>query len=220
MGSIGLPLPSIGLPLPPIGLQPIPRSVQPVPGANRQSDHRVYAPGRRGHSRPVFYVSPYYYSDWMASSASPEPTGSGVTVFTPDVPVGRLRLDIQPPGQWQLFVDGLFVGTPEDFGNEIDLEAGPRRIEIRAPGYESLFFDARIEPQRIITYRGTLVPIARDPRQPPAARRETPVAPPLPAATGSRTIYVIPGCYLGNVMPQQEKLREGCDLGSMKTITP
>jgi len=220
IGSIGLPLPSIGLPLSPIGLQPVPNGVQPVPGANRGPDHPAYAPGRRGHSRPFVFVSPYYYADGIASSMAPEPPVSGVTVFTPEVQVGRLRLDIQPAAQWQLFVDGLFVGTPEDLGNEVDLEAGPRHIEIRAPGYESLLFDARIDPRRVITYRGKLDPIARVPREAPAARRETPTAPPAAVATGNRTIYVIPGCYLGNVMPQKEKLREGCDLGSMKTITP
>ncbi len=222
IGSIGLPLPSIGLPLPPIGLQPIPNGVQPVPGLNQMPDDPAFAPDRRGHGRPptVIVVPGYGWGGSYRSDATPPPAASGVTVFTPEVQVGRLRLDIQPAGQWQLFVDGVFVGMLEDLRGEVDLQPGPRRIEIRAPGYEALVFDARIEAQRITTYRGMLDPIERDSRQNPPARRDPPTAPPPPVATGSRTIYVIPGCYLGNVPPQIEKLRAGCDLSTLKTITP
>lgn len=58
---------------------------------------------------------------------------------------------------------------------------------------------------------------------PPAP--EPPPAPPEPSpppaiATGSRTLYFIPGCYLGNVPPDQSRLREGCDLSNLKIHTP
>jgi hypothetical protein len=215
LGPIGLPLPSIGLPLPSIG-------IQPVPGQNRRPDHPIYAPGRYRRSRSsVVYVVPSYGWSGYASPAPPPPAESGVTVFTPEPEVGQLRLDVQPADRWQLFVDGAFVGTQEDLGSDIDIQAGPRRIELRAPGYQPLAFDTRIEVGRSITYRGRLEPIQQSALPDPPARRETPIAAPPPVApAGSRTLYVIPGCYLGNVMPQKEKLREGCDMSTMKTFTP
>jgi hypothetical protein len=33
-------------------------------------------------------------------------------------------------------------------------------------------------------------------------------------------IYVIPGCYMGNVSPKDIKLRSGCDISKLTTITP
>ena len=33
------------------------------------------------------------------------------------------------------------------------------------------------------------------------------------------TGYVIPGCYIGNVPPQEAGLPAGCDLGRLITIT-
>jgi hypothetical protein len=212
LGPIGLPLPSIGLPLPSIGLQPLPKT-QPVPGMNNGPDHPAFSPNRRPHWRPSpvypVYAVPYYYDSYASSYVSPPPAAPAEAQY------GWLRLDIRPTGQWQLFVDSIFIGAAEDLGNEVDLPAGPKRIEIRAPGYESIFFDARIEPRRTITYRASLQPIEPEPRPALPAQRDAPVA-----ATGSRTLYVIPGCYLGNVKPEKDKLRAGCDLSGMKTITP
>jgi hypothetical protein len=31
---------------------------------------------------------------------------------------------------------------------------------------------------------------------------------------------VIPGCYMGNVSPKDIKLRSGCDIGKLTTISP
>ncbi len=76
----------------------------------------------------------------------------------PSAPTGNLRLIIEP-GTTQVFVDGYFVGSVEDFSGtfaELLLEAGPHHLELRAPGYETLTFDVRIEAQRTITYRGAL----------------------------------------------------------------
>jgi hypothetical protein len=32
------------------------------------------------------------------------------------------------------------------------------------------------------------------------------------------TLYVIPGCYAGNVRPEQAALPKGCDAAKVKTI--
>jgi hypothetical protein len=46
--------------------------------------------------------------------------------------------------------DGIFQA--------LKLEAGAHHIQIVAQGHSSLDFDVRIEPNRKITYRGTLRP--------------------------------------------------------------
>ena len=67
-----------------------------------------------------------------------------------------------------------------------------------------------------------VVVVAPAPEPPPAPVIEVEVTPPpaivLPA--GSRTLYVIPGCYLGNVLPDKDRLPAGCDISRMKTHTP
>ena len=151
----------------------------------------------------------YPWGIGYSSSVDTPPPPSGVTVYPPEPPTGRLRLDVEPAGQWQLFVDGVFIGTPGDLGNEVDLRPGTRRIELRAPGYRSLVFDARIEAERRITYSGALEPEAA----------AAPVPPPV-APTGSRTMFVIPGCYMGNVSPTESMLPPGCDLSRLTTFTP
>jgi hypothetical protein len=55
-----------------------------------------------------------------------------------------------------------------------------------------------------------------------------PIAPPPPpkdpeppfVPTGDRTLYMIPGCYVGNVPPQDVKLPAHCDLSKVTTFSP
>jgi hypothetical protein len=76
-----------------------------------------------------------------------------------DIGSGSVRLDVQPVIA-QIFVDGEYVGTVEDFrsGSGLPIEAGVHRVEFRAPGYEPLVVDMRIAAGRRITYRGGLKP--------------------------------------------------------------
>lgn len=128
----------------------------------------------------------------------------------PPPPIGVLRLEVEPRNLIQIFVDGVYIGTPSDVGDELGLSPGVRHIELRAPGFKTHAFDADIVLDRSITYRATL---ERDPNAPP---------PPAPIVTkpGSRTMYVIPGCYVGNVAPTQANLRPGCDMSKLTTIEP
>jgi hypothetical protein len=130
--------------------------------------------------------------------------------------MGALRLEVEPRESLQIFIDGVYVGTPADLGDEIEIPPGTRRIELRAPGYRTLTFTAEIADGRSITYRGSL---ERFPDSPAAA-----AAPAAPAArvapAGSRVMYVIPGCYLGNVSPKNVALPEGCDISKLTTISP
>jgi hypothetical protein len=85
---------------------------------------------------------------------APEPGPSDVEAS------GTLRLDVQPVTA-QVFVDGYYVGTAEDFSQSlagVTLTAGPHHIEFRAPGYETVAVDVLVEPSRTMTYRATLKP--------------------------------------------------------------
>ena len=70
---------------------------------------------------------------------------------------GGVRLRVEPRNG-QVFVDGYYVGTVDDFdgGRGLALESGPQSIEIRAAGYESLEIQVRILPDETITYEGEL----------------------------------------------------------------
>jgi len=122
---------------------------------------------------------------------------------------GLLRLSVTPLTA-QVFVDSFYVGTVEDINtqNVLQLEAGPHRIEIRAPQHQTLTFDIRILPYETVTYRGALEPVRL---APPAA----------PAAGGPSTrMYVIPNCYVGNVPPRPSRLAPGCDIKQVQVLGP
>ena len=73
---------------------------------------------------------------------------------------GELRLQVHPRHA-EVYVDGYFAGHVDDFDGvfqALRLEEGPYRIEIVAPGYETLQFEIRVLPGRKITYRGELRP--------------------------------------------------------------
>jgi hypothetical protein len=60
-----------------------------------------------------------------------------------------------------VYVDGYFAGRVDDYDGifqALKLEAGAHHIQIVAQGHSPLDFDVRIEPNRKITYRGTLRP--------------------------------------------------------------
>lgn len=62
----------------------------------------------------------------------------------------------------EVYVDGYYAGLVDDFDGvwqQLRLDDGGYRVEIRKRGYETLVFDVRIQPGRTITYRGDLVPV-------------------------------------------------------------
>jgi hypothetical protein len=106
------------------------------------------------------------YSYFTGVCATPDCSGVGdayppkpaATEATAD---GNLRLVVEPISA-QVFVDGYFVGTIEDFYDTLAgliLPAGPHHLEFRAAGYETLTADVAVEPNRTITYRATLRPL-------------------------------------------------------------
>ena len=177
-----------------------------------------------GRQRPgpayIYVPQPYPYMP-TAQEIMQATTVPGVITVVPEPLSGRLLLEVEPADILQVFVDGEYLGTPADLGSALDLRPGSRRIEFRAPGYKTLTIDAQIVSQRTIVYRATLDRVA--PTRvvpPPAAPIAPPAAVPPPVASGNRTMYLIPGCYMGNVPPQDLKLPAGCDLSRMTTIKP
>ena len=209
---IGLPLAPIGLPLPALGL-PTTTSVNPR-GPVPHDGGRGPSRGDRRHDGrtrvPFVYVVPGYgwpfaavaplAADTVVSSAAPAPApGTAPSTF------GRLHLEIDAADPVQVLVDGYYAGTLAELNSELEIEPGPHRLEFRAAGYEALAVDVRVPPSRSISYRGALTPL-------------TPTAPDTPAPRS--TIYFIPGCYLGNVHPNEISLPAGCDLSQLVIRKP
>jgi hypothetical protein len=202
----------------------------PGPLNNQRSNVRIdKSHRRRGNQPAVVYVLPPYryfptdsiYSYGVSSSTTfmTEPAPNVVSMppppEAPPITTGFLKLEVEPRALLQVFIDGYYIGTLSDLGDEIELRLGARRIELRAPGYRTLVFDTEIVPDRTIVYRGELEPVGAAPGTPPPAAIIKPSVTP-----GPRTIYVIPGCYVGNVAPVQANLRAGCDVSKVSKIEP
>lgn len=74
---------------------------------------------------------------------------------------GGLRLKVKPR-EAEVFVDGYYAGTVDDFDGafqQLNLDVGPHRIEVRLAGYEPVSFEIRTQPGEKITYKGELKPV-------------------------------------------------------------
>jgi hypothetical protein len=120
---------------------------------------------------------------------------------------GRLALTVTPSST-QVFADGFYMGTVADFQDRgLWLPVGPRRIELRAEGYDSVTFDVRIVEDRPVEYQRNLASVA--------PRSEAPRVAAVP-----KTFYVIPGCYAGDTPPQMNRLPNGCSTRTVRTVPP
>ncbi len=100
------------------------------------------------------YAGGYYggYDPWGYGYGYPRDYSIG---YTDD---GAVRLKVKPSDA-AVFVDGYFAGQVDNFDGtfqRLHVEPGPHRIEVRAAGYQPLFFDIRILPGRTVTYTGEL----------------------------------------------------------------
>jgi hypothetical protein len=126
---------------------------------------------------------------------------------------GYLSLFVRP-GTAQVYVDGFFVGTIDDYAGSRGplLDAGTRRVEIRADGFETASFDVRILPGEVVTLRQDLV--ERDVSSAPAA----PITTASAAPGRPTTFYVIPRCYAGDTPPTAAHLPTGCRLSDLRVV--
>ena len=119
---------------------------------------------------------------------------------------GTLRIELQSGVDPQIFLDGYYVGLYSDaLGGELTVDAGAHALELHEDGYEPLHVDVQVPQDAVVTYRAELKWIV--PSSPPVVEEPRPASPP-PLPT---TIYVIPGCYVGNVSPREAMLPAGCD---------
>ena len=141
-----------------------------------------------------------FYMPAEATARAPGPTPRPVEPPAP----GRLILDIEPADA-QVFADGYYVGVPEDFsatrGGGL-LVAGLHRIDLSAPGYESMGVNIRVAPGQRVTYRAALKAL------------------PPPVSAPPSTFYLIPGCYMGNIPPKDAHLPAACDQSRVVTWRP
>ena len=225
------PLPSIGLPLPRItpllSSIGIPRRVDSVDPALAGEVPRPHEPHRRHgskthvrHGAAIVYFAPYFWGGLSYRTTS-KPRYLERDVYPERAAIaGILRLTVEPAALVQIYADGFFVGTPFDLNGELTLDEGTHRIELRAPGYQPVSFDVRIEAGRTITYRASLQPLAPAPDVAAPVQTAPPAdaSPSQPAA--KTTVYLIPGCYLGNVPPEAARLPETCDVSKVTTFQP
>lgn len=71
---------------------------------------------------------------------------------------GGVSFEITPEDA-EVFVDGRQIGQAGDFGPSappLDLNAGHHRVEIRAPGYRTMSFDADVVAGQVIPVQGAL----------------------------------------------------------------
>jgi len=98
-------------------------------------------------------VDGFYTDPWYGGSGSL--SGSSSAVSSDDA---TLRLKIKPSNA-EVFVDGYFVGPVNDFDGmfqRLHIESGAHRIEVRAPGYETLDIDVRLTSGKTTVYQGEL----------------------------------------------------------------
>lgn len=197
------PMPSIGLPLPHIGLPPPTSAPEPTHRQTRPPDER---PGRqrRGHGAALvpLFVAPIYVIAAPPAVAPAAPPDARETAAPES---GTLRLEIEPATESQVYVDGYYVGI-SDGSDDLDLTAGAHRVEVRAGGYEPLSFDVRLSSRQPVTYRARL------------ERSDAPRTTATPPTSTPMTLYVIPGCYAGNVPPTRATLAPGCDPAHLTTL--
>ena len=142
-----------------------------VPRSPGHVSHPIYT---RPYYRPYYgygypYYAPYFYSSfywgwggfgWYPYWGYPYPYypyyGGGYVPWYDDL--GALRIEIKPR-EAQVYVDGYFVGVIDSFDGafqKLGIDAGGHRIQIKAPGYETISFEVLITPNETVTYKGEL----------------------------------------------------------------
>src|SRR5262245_9682059 len=218
--SIGLPLPPIGLPLPPIGLSPLApdRLARPVDGRVRPFDARARRfddrvrsmdggarsiddsrpfRGRFEHLRgggAVYLVPGWEWAPGVIDQGYADAAPVPGPAQEPMSQIGLLRVAVPPGLSAEVYIDGYYAGVVDSLNGELSLDAGLHVLGLRANGFEPIEAGITVPSDDIVTYRAEFEPV-RPARVPPAD-----AAPAVPLEHG--TIYVIPGCYVGNVAPR------------------
>ncbi len=146
--------------------QPTVGTAEPRTGPPPATGGGVSAPGYYGGFIPYGYYGglglygyydPYGYG-WDDGGGYGGYGGADPQYYAPSSEEGGLKLKVKPR-EASVYVDGYYAGVVDDFDGlfqKLSIDGGEHRIEIRAPGYETLTFNVRIEPNQTTTYRGEL----------------------------------------------------------------
>jgi hypothetical protein len=109
---------------------------------------------------PVPYPAPAagYPGYGAYGQAGAYPPQTAVTARPAAPEYGGLSFEITPADA-VVYVDGAYAGPVSSFGpasQPLSLTPGMHRIEIQAPGHQSLTFDVTISAGLVVPYRGTL----------------------------------------------------------------
>lgn len=154
--------------------------VRPVINVNVGNRGRYYGPSHYDRwARSYYRWSPVRYAPWALIAGS---IGYGTysaygmhgmygAYGAPYLPYvqyapayghdfGGIRLRIRPRDA-QVFVDGHYAGIVDDFDGtfqQLRLEPGGHRVEVRMPGFEDFAMDVHVQPGRTVTLREELRP--------------------------------------------------------------
>jgi hypothetical protein len=133
--------------------------------------HHGYVHGYGGFHGHAFYGPGYGFYDpfWFGFGWAPWGAYVGPGYYGPygggyhGEVTGALKLKVNgvDPKVAKVSVNGGYVGTVDDFNGtfqQLDLRPGDYRVEVSAPGFQTLTFNVQIDPGRTITYRGVLQP--------------------------------------------------------------
>jgi hypothetical protein len=150
----------------------IPRSQAPAPPRTTiVRNYPRYYPNYSRYYDPwgfgSFGIGYFYYSPWTWAPYANYGYGYGYGGYYPPYPgpygfdIGSIRIKVKPQDA-EVWVDGYYAGSVDDFDGifqALKLDMGAYRIEVRKPGFETLTFDVRVQPERTITFRGEMRPI-------------------------------------------------------------
>lgn len=118
--------------------------------------------------------TPPQYPSGAAPYPPAYPPSSGRDPQYPDYPPTSGSVRVQPnqgqantggvsfeitPGTAEVFVDGSYVGTVDEFTpttQPLGLTPGRHQVEIRAPGYRTMQFDADVVAGQVIPFQGAM----------------------------------------------------------------
>jgi hypothetical protein len=111
-----------------------------------------------GYPQSAYPQSAYPQSAYPQSTYPPASGSVRVQPGQDQADRGGVSFEITPTTA-QIFVDGSLIGTVGEFTpttRPLGLTPGRHRIEIRAPGYQTMDFDADIVAGQVIPYQGTM----------------------------------------------------------------
>jgi hypothetical protein len=154
---------------------------RPIVNVNIAGRSRYYGPSHYHRwARSYYHWSPIHYAPWSMIAGSVGFANFGVYgsmgpsygyghphyAYGPGSPYstgydfGGVRLRIRPRDA-QVFVDGYYAGLVDDFDGtfqQLRLEQGGHKIEIRMPGFEDFEMDVHVQPGRTVTLHEDLRP--------------------------------------------------------------